>query len=39
VLACAPPTGEIVDRTTVEGVEKVKFTDVAVPAEFADMTA
>ena len=41
LLLCAPPTGEIPDATTAEAerVEKVKFADVPVPAEFPDMTA
>ena len=39
VLFDAPPTREIVDVSTAEGVEKVKLTEVAVPAEFPDITA
>jgi hypothetical protein len=39
VVLVAPPTREITDATTVEGVTKVKLPDVAGPAEVADMTA
>jgi hypothetical protein len=39
VLLRAPPTREIVEVTTVNGVANVKLVDVAGPAEFADMAA
>ena len=39
VLLAAPPTREIVDATTVKGVEKLKLPEVAGPAEFTERTA
>jgi hypothetical protein len=39
VLLPAPPTLDIVELSASAGVVNVKFAEVAVPAESADMTA
>jgi hypothetical protein len=39
VLLAAPPTREIVDASTICGVDRVKFADVVVPAGSAEIAA